>query len=293
MDRRHCLKVLGGAGLASLAGARCAGASTAEPSDTVGVLIDLTRCKGCRRCEQVCAHVNGLPVPPITSDEEQDTKKKTSDKQLTVVNSYRTDKGLVHVKRQCLHCLTPACTSACLTKAMLKTKEGPVVWRASKCMGCRYCMLCCPFDMPKFEYHSPFPRILKCRMCWERASQNQPPACVEFCPNDALTFGPREALLETARERIYGAPGKYVTHIFGEREAGGTAFLYLSPVPFEELGFPTQLDEEPVPEHTLGFLSSVPVVDTLWPAFLLALYLATKRSKSKQSEEDNELSHEA
>ena len=117
--------------------------------------------------------------------------------------------------------------------------------------------------------------------------------CVEFCPNDALTFGPREALLETARERIYGAPGKYVTHIFGEREAGGTGFLYLSPVPFEELGFPTELDEVPVPEHTLGFLSSIPVVDTLWPAFLLGLYLATKRSKSNRSEDDNVLSHEA
>ena len=100
-------------------------------------------------------------------------------------------------------------------------------------------------------------------------------------------------MLETARERIYGEPGKYVSHIYGEREAGGTGFLYLSPVPFEELGFPTNIGETPVPEHTLGFLSSVPVVDTLWPAFLLALYLATKRSKSKQSEEDDELSHEA
>lgn len=286
MDRRNCLKVLGGAGLASLVGTRCAeGAATGPPSDTVGVLVDLARCQGCRRCEQVCAHVNGLPMPELTSDEDQATKKATSDKQLTVVNTYQTDKGPVHVKRQCLHCQTPACTSACLTQAMLKTKEGPVVWRASKCMGCRYCMLSCPFDMPKFEYESPIPRIMKCRMCWERASENRPPACVEFCPNDALTFGPRESLLETARQRIYGSPGKYVSHIFGEREAGGTGFLYVSPVPFEQLGFPTQLGEEPVPEHTLGFLSSVPVVDTLWPAFLLGLYFATKPAKHKQSAE--------
>lgn len=284
MDRRHCLKVLGGAGLASLVGTRCAEASATGPTDdTVGVLVDLARCKGCRRCEQVCAHVNGLPMPELTSDEDQATKKTTSDKQLTVVNTYQTEKGPVHVKRQCLHCQTPACTAACLTQAMLKTKEGPVVWRANKCMGCRYCMLSCPFDMPKFEYESPTPRIMKCRMCWERASENRPPACVEFCPNEALTFGTRESLLETARQRIYGAPGKYVTHIFGEREAGGTGFLYVSPVPFEQLGFPTRVGEESVPGHTFGFLCSVPVVDTLWPAFLLGLYFATKPSKNKPS----------
>ena len=292
MDRRQYFKVLGTAGLACLAGPDRAEASHVDDSNTVGVLVDLTRCKGCRNCEQVCAHVNKLPIPPETSDEEQETKRKTSDKQLTVVNTYRTEKGLVHVKRQCLHCLTPACVSACLTKAMLKTKEGPVVWRASKCMGCRYCMLSCPVDMPKFEYHDPFPQIMKCRMCWERTAQGQEPVCVEFCSNDALTFGPRETLLETARKRIYQEPSKYVSHIFGEREAGGTGFLYISPVPFEEIGFPTNLGETPFPEYTLGFLGSVPIVDTLWPALLLGLHLATKPSKNDRPEDDDDLSRE-
>ncbi len=296
MDRRDWLITLGGVGLTTLtSGARCAEASTGQHSDTdtVGVLVDLTKCQGCRRCEQVCAHANGLPVPPNTSDKNRGRKKKTSDKQLTVVNSYLTEQGPVHVKRQCLHCQTPACASACLTKAMLKTKEGPVVWRSSKCMGCRYCMISCPFDFPKFEYDSPIPRIMKCRLCWERSSQDQPPVCVEFCPNQALTFGRRAKLLETAYERIYREPGTYVKHVYGEREAGGTAFLYISPVPFEELGFPTNIGETPIPEYTMGFLSSVPVVDSLWPAFLLGLYLATKRLKNKQQQENNELSHEA
>ena len=124
MDRRHCLKVLGGAGLASLVGTRCAEGSTTGPSDTVGVLVDLARCKGCRRCEQVCAHVNELPMPELTSDADLATKKTTSDKQLTVVNTYQTDKGPVHVKRQCLHCQTPACTAACMSAAISPRSSG-------------------------------------------------------------------------------------------------------------------------------------------------------------------------
>lgn len=288
MDRRQYLQALGGVGLASLACADPAEAADADEGDTVGVLVDLTRCTGCRKCEQVCAHANRLPMPPPTSDEDQEVKRKTSEERLTVINSYQTDRGPVHVKRQCLHCQTPACAAACLTKAMLKTKEGPVVWRASKCMGCRYCMLCCPFDMPKFEYDSPIPRIMKCRMCWERTSQQRNPVCVEFCPNNALTFGRREKLLETARERIYQEPGKYVSHIYGEHEAGGTAFLYVSPVPFEELGFPTNVGETAVPEYTLGFLTSVPVILTLWPAFLFGLYRATKGWTNQERESNGE-----
>ena len=200
-----------------------------------------------------------------------------------MVNRFETDVGEVYVKRQCMHCETPACAAACLTKALHKTDEGPVVWRASKCLGCRYCMMACPFDVPKFEYNSAVPRILKCRMCLERLRDGEVPACVENCPAEALTFGKRGELLEIARQRIYQNPGDYVSHIYGEHEAGGTNWLYISPVPFDQLGFRTDLDTTAYPEFTRDFLTSVPIVLTLWPAFLLALRQAT-RPEAESSE---------
>jgi Fe-S-cluster-containing dehydrogenase component len=195
-----------------------------------------------------------------------------------VVNGYQTSGGQVFVKRQCMHCVTPACAASCLTKAFEKTKEGPVVWHEDKCMGCRYCMISCPFDVPKFEYDSPIPKVQKCKMCWEKLVKGEKPACVDFCPMEALTFGKRSELLETARGRIYQNPGKYISHIYGERELGGTGVLYISAVPFAELGFPTNFDDVPVPEETRDFLTAVPVVLTLFPAFLFGLRQATKQA---------------
>lgn len=143
-------------------------------------------------------------------------------------------------------------------------------------MGCRFCMISCPFDVPKFEYDSPVPKIQKCRMCWEKLTEEgiangARPACVESCPAEAMTFGKRSELLRIARERIVENPGKYVDHIYGEREAGGTGFLYLSPVPFEELGFRTDLDTTSYPELTRDFLTAVPLVLLLWPAMMIGL----------------------
>jgi Fe-S-cluster-containing dehydrogenase component len=162
---------------------------------------------------------------------------------------------------------------------MLKTEEGPVIWREDRCMGCRFCMLSCPFDIPKFEYHSAVPKIQKCTMCWERLQEGQQPACVENCPAEALLFGKRKDLLEIARKRIYEAPNDYVHHIYGEHEAGGTGVLYLSSVPFDQIGFRTDLESTPYPELTKDFLYGVPVVLLLWPSFLLALSNATKKEE--------------
>jgi Fe-S-cluster-containing dehydrogenase component len=280
MDRRTCLKLIGTAGFVSLTGKRSAKAS--ETEDTYGILVDLTACIGCRTCEQACAFEHDLPMPPeATPEEEAGTSlaiHTTSPCQWTAVNSHQTDQGEVFVKRQCMHCVTPACATSCLTKALEKTKEGPVVWHADKCMGCRYCMVACPFDVPKFEYDSPVPKMEKCRMCWEKVVEGEVPACVDFCIGEALKFGKRSELLEMARQRIYQNPGKYVSHIYGEYEAGGTGVLYISAVPFEQLGFPTHLDDVPMAEHTRGFLTSVPVVLTLVPAFLFGLRQATKQT---------------
>jgi Fe-S-cluster-containing dehydrogenase component len=169
---------------------------------------------------------------------------------------------------------------------MHKTEEGPVTWREEKCMGCRYCMVSCPFDIPKFEYHSANPKITKCTMCYDRLMEGKIPACVEACEADALVFGTRRELIKEARKRIHDNPELYVDHIFGEKEAGGTAFLYLSPVPFEELGFNTRVQKTSYPELSKGFLYSVPTIFVLWPALLLGIHEATKNNNTKELENE-------
>ena len=226
-----------------------------------------------------CAEAHKDEGAEFTEDVDFTTERTTSAKHWTVVNKYETDKGTIYAKKQCMHCLEPACASACLTKAMHKNPEGPVTWRADRCMGCRFCMVSCPFDMPKFEYDKAVPSIRKCVMCYDRLQQGKQPACVENCPTGTLTFGKRADLLEEANRRIYTEPDKYVHQICGEREVGGTGWMYLSAVPFEQLGFRTNVGTEPYPAYTKEFLYSVPFVEILVPTFMVALSAATKREE--------------
>jgi formate dehydrogenase iron-sulfur subunit len=282
MDRRKALKIMGCAGAGALLGGPALAAKQQDTEEFYGVLVDTTRCVGCQSCEYACADANGLPEPegePLVGTVRQQTPQQWS-----VVNEYETDAGEVYVKKQCMHCCQPACGSACLTKAMLKTKEGPVIWRESKCMGCRFCMVSCPFDIPKFEYDSPVPKIQKCQLCWERLQEGEKPACVEECPEEALVFGKRKDLIEIAYSRIYENPDKYYHHVYGEHEAGGTSWMYLSAVPFEQLGFRTDLGTDAFPELTKEFLYGVPIVLTLWPAFLLGVNNATKKENTESEE---------
>lgn len=276
MKRRDLLKLIGAAAGTVVAAraveAKEPGGAVGAP-DPVGVLVDTTRCIGCRTCEFACASANGLPEPDGAVVPSPD--RDTSTTQWTVVKGYQVGGRSITVKRQCMHCLQPACASACLTKAMHKTPDGPVTWRGDKCMGCRYCMVSCPFDVPRFEYHSAAPRIQKCQLCFARVAAGDAPACVANCPAQALTFGRRENLLEEARHRIYSEPGRYVSHIYGEREAGGTSWLYLSAVPFEQLGFKTDIGTTAYPTYTKEFLYAVPMVLTIVPPLLLGLRRAT------------------
>lgn len=244
-------------------------------NDNFGILIDSTRCVGCQNCERACCEKNGLPAP--SEKPTAGSRRSTGPAALTVVNGNPTENGDVFCKSQCMHCDQPACVSACLTNAMYKTPEGPVIWREEKCMGCRYCMVACPFDVPKFEYGSINPRVQKCTMCYDRISVGKLPACVEACPQEALAFGKRGALLAIAKARIAAHPSKYDKHIFGETEAGGTNVLYLASVPFGNLGFNTRVGTVAYPEYTKTFLYSVPLVLLLAPAFLAGLRQATKR----------------
>ena len=283
LDRRVFFKVLGATGLALAIGKK-ASASSARKSEVEfnGVLYDSTRCVGCRTCEYECATAHGLPAPT----DKIEAVRKTNETCNTVVNTFQTSKGEVYIKRQCMHCNEPACGAACLTQAMHKNETGAVTWDGDKCMGCRYCMVSCPYDIPKFEFLNTNPKIQKCDMCFDRQTKGEKPTCVTNCPNDALMYGKRRDLIKEARRRIYEKPELYVDHIYGEREVGGTGWLYLSPVPFEELGMNTTLQQSSYPALTKGFLYSVPSVDLLLPPLLLGIYAATKNNHS--NEEENE-----
>ena len=251
-----------------------------ETSQQYAMLIDTTRCNGCQACERACSEKNGLPLPE--KKPEVGSERNTGPEALTVVNATATNnKGLIFSKTQCMHCDQPACVSACLVNAMYKTAEGPVIWQEDKCMGCRYCMIACPYDVPKFEYGSLNPKIRKCVMCYDRIGAGKMPACAEACPQEAILFGRRGNLLDIARRRIADHLSEYVTHIYGENEVGGTNMLYLASVPFEQLGFRTDLGTTPYPEYTKTFLYSVPLALLLAPAFMLGLRQATKGRNDK------------
>jgi formate dehydrogenase iron-sulfur subunit len=285
LDRRGFMKTLGIAGVTLAIGKEL----HAKPKDknTVefsGILYDSTRCVGCQSCESACATANNLPES--TDELKAGVTRKTDETRRTVINAFSTEKGEVYLKKQCMHCNEPACAAACLTQAMYKTKEGPVIWRGNKCMGCRYCMVSCPFDVPKFEYHSSNPKIQKCDMCFDRQKEGKVPACVENCPAEALMFGTRRNLVKEARKRIQENPDQYVDHIYGEHEAGGTGVVQIAPVPFNELGLNTSLQNSSYPELSKGFLYSVPTIFVLWPAILLGIHEATKNNHPKAEENE-------
>lgn len=293
MDRRTFLKTLG-VGLAGSVGGTLlkpnVSRASFESKEFHGILVDTTRCIGCRRCEKACAEVNNLPIPDIseqTNETVLQNIRKTTDTQYTVINPYDTEKGKIFVPKRCMHCNQPGCAAACLVKAMKKRKEGHVTWELN-CMGCRLCMISCPFDIPKFEYDKAIPLIQKCNLCYGRFLKGLVPGCVEACPTEVLMFGTRRHLLEEGKRRIAQNPGKYVHHIYGENEVAGTSHLYLSAVPFEQIGFRMDLGIKPYPEYSTGFLYAVPFIFVLWPIVMLGFNRVTRRKEEHKEEHKKE-----
>ena len=294
ISRRKFLGWMGAAGVAGAASRTARAASNKAfkgYADSNAVLHDITRCIGCRRCEAACNTVNELPAPDKPFDDLTvlEMRRRTTAKDYTIVNrhfSHHNDQQPAFVKTQCNHCLEPACASACFVKAFTKTPEGAVVYNADVCVGCRYCMVACPFDVPAYEYHKALdPKIMKCTMCHPRILEGKLPACVEACPTEALVFGKRDELIRVARDRIHTYPERYVDHIYGEKEMGGTSWLYLSAVPFSELGLREDLGTKAAGEYTSGALGAVPIVIGLWPVLLTGIYAINKRKEKISAEE--------
>jgi Fe-S-cluster-containing dehydrogenase component len=287
LSRRTFFKVnAAGAAALAVAPSTASAATAAVNPHARGVLVDATRCVGCRACEAACSEANHNAEPVALGDDRVfETRRDTDQRTFTVVNRFASsapDGGapVRFVKKQCMHCLQPACASACPARALEKTADGPVVYDGSRCLGCRYCMMACPFDGPKFEYDKNVPYVKKCTFCAERQAEGLPPACAEVCPSGALTFGTRAELLEEAKTRIYQNPDRYVHHVYGEHEAGGTSWLYITDVSFEKLGFAQGLMTSPYPDLTKTALAAVPVVLTLWPPLLMGLYTFSRRHEA-------------
>jgi formate dehydrogenase iron-sulfur subunit len=245
------------------------------------ILYDSTMCIDCKLCEQACATQNSLLYNDAIRAEQ-----KLSAHKLNVV-LVRDDKYMRHF---CMNCLDPTCVSVCPVAALRKTALGPVTYDASRCIGCRYCMVACPFDVPKYEWDKLLPRVRKCNMCADRVEAGRPTACAEICPTGATKFGERDALIAEAKDRIAKNPGQYVDHVYGENEAGGTSVLLLTSAPIEKFGYRTNLPQQPLPLLTYQALSHIPEVVLVGGVFLGGIWWITQRREEVAAAEGKEKS---
>jgi Fe-S-cluster-containing dehydrogenase component len=273
-NRRDFLKgVLAGCaalGTASVAPLACARDTLNRPAEGLGLLFDSTLCVGCKACVAACKEANENPPEFSTKDHLWDTPLDTSGHTFNLIKMYRNGTmankdvevdGYAFMKTSCMHCADPSCVSACPVTAMTKDPvTGIVAYDPDACVGCRYCVVACPFGIPKYQYDSPTGKIGKCELCRHRIKDGRYAACAEVCPTGATLYGKTTDLLAEAKRRIALQPGTntryprgriggpdqsfeapvatYLKHVYGEKEYGGTQVLKLSGVNFEKLGMP-------------------------------------------------------
>ena len=270
VDRRNFLKVLSaGAVTAAVPGNVFARAKKDVPPDAVGILYDSTLCIGCKNCEMACQRYNKLTAQPSDSNNSDfDPYTFALNKIQIYRNGDKTDKEskdkYSFFKKACMHCVDPNCVSACPASALTKDEESGIIsWNSDACIGCRYCQVACPYSIPKFEFGAAFPEIIKCEMCQHIQVKGGIPGCCDFCPTGASVFGKFSDILQEAKSRLdlpeksnYKYPvgdlsgkrsknnpvKKYINYVYGEKEGGGTQYVILSAVPFEDLGLPTLPD---------------------------------------------------
>jgi formate dehydrogenase iron-sulfur subunit len=251
------------------------------------ILIDTTRCIGCRACQNACKSWNNLPAAPATFSETVSNPRFLSSRDFTriIFREVVNPQGEVSwhfIHRACMHCNDPACVSACPVGALIKLDSGPVVYDDSRCIGCRYCMMACPFQIPKFQWEAAVPYIRKCTFCADRQAAELEPACTTTCPTGALLFGDRKKLIAEGWNRIRTYPDRYYRDLYGEKIAGGTARLYLTGLSFEALGldhrgFRTDLGETPQGIYGREWMAKVPYVALAVGGLTLGLYSLNKR----------------
>ena len=286
-DRRSLLKGLAtGALLTVLPSKSEAREKPLPPSDAVGLLYDATKCIGCKACVVKCKEANNLPADVDGyGDGLYDAPEGMNEYTKTVIQLAKTGDGQTSfVKKQCMHCVDPACATACMMGSLHKAKFGIVEWDPNKCIGCRYCQVACPFGVPKFQWTKVSPRLIKCELCKDRLAEGKQPACTEVCPRHAVIYGKREDLLREAHARLAAQPNVYVQKVYGEHDGGGTQCLYISHVAFDKIGLPA-LTEESTPtlqrtiQHSIykGFAAPVALYG------LLGAVMLRNRKKGEQA----------
>ncbi|WP_275099035.1 hydrogenase 2 operon protein HybA [Sedimenticola hydrogenitrophicus] len=323
MKRRDFLKATAGGATAALCGIGTAEArENKEPlENAIGILYDATLCVGCKACVRACKEINGLPPSIMGEDVQYDAARDVSGDTYNVIKVYKNGTseakdreidGFSFAKKSCMHCVDPACVSACPVTALDKNPQtGIVQYNPDVCIGCRNCMVACPYNIPQYEYNDPRGQIQKCQFCnqagVERISQGLLPGCAEVCPTGATLFGTRRELLEEAKRRLAAKPGEtytyargrasdglhthdkeapeYRQHVYGERELGGTQVMHIAGVPLNRLGLPE------LPERSYASIAEG-VQHTLYkgmiaPAIALAgLAFVVKRNTSKADQDD-------
>lgn len=243
----------------------------------MAILTDVTKCIGCEECVKACQEARNLPAEQpwrwLKGIDDLSSARWT-----TLVRSV-DDRGQHFVRRQCRHCLEPECVSVCIVGALRKTEEGPVVYDRDVCIGCRYCMIACPWEIPRYSWEDAVPYVQKCDMCYDRVvNEGKIPACVDACPTDATLFGEREELLAEARRRLAAEPDRYVPKIWGETEVGGTSVLYISDVEINltDLEAPIR-DTAPMPHRTTKILHRMPLVFVLMAGAMSGIHWVIRR----------------
>ena len=283
ISRRDFLKVAGlAAGGTILPTLTVHASDNSKTTEPIGMLYDATKCVGCNACTNACRQWNNTS-PEVDQRGLYDAPDELSAETWTMIQLYQDEKDQSFVKRQCMHCIDPACVSGCPVGALQKTSEGPVTYDSNRCIGCRYCMYTCPFHIPRFEWNEVIPVVAKCTFCHDRIIEGNGPACAERCPTGALIWGKRDDLVVEAESRIGSSTDRYVDHVYGKNEAGGTSVLYLSSLPFNRLGL-EDIGDEPVPTVSEGTAKIVLPGIVLGGPFILGLIrLISKRGGWEES----------
>ena len=265
--------------------------SRVELSKNNAFLIDMTKCTGCRGCMVSCKQWNQLKAeettfftgegyqnPPAMSEFTY-TRIKFRDYQKNGQNEF------AFYKEMCMHCNDAACVSVCPVGAFVKTEEGPVIYKEKTCIGCRFCMIACPFGVPTYEWSKAFPLVRKCTGCYSRVKEGLNPACVTACPT-AITYGPRDKMIKEAERRLAAYPDRYLQKVYGKDEAGGTCVIYLTALPFDELGF-KPVTMRALPSYTWQALRFVPGIFLTVGGTLSAIsWFQHRKGKVKEAEEE-------
>ena len=263
ISRRTFLRggIAAAAGLAASSIPGAAAAALPQKENQLATLLDISKCIGCNECVEACHEVSAAKypqpkkpfpkmVPPRVPVEDWSDKKDVDDR-LTPYNWLFIQHAKVNIKgeeteltipRRCMHCVNPPCVKLCPWGAARQLENGISRIDSDICLGGSKCKKVCPWDIPQRQtgvglYLDILPNLagngvmFKCDRCYDQIADGQLPACIEACPEDVQTIGPRDEIIKKAHQLA----GKMNGYIYGENENGGTNTIYVSPVPFEEL----------------------------------------------------------